>query len=72
MDEDDVSGDKPVTADEIDEGDEEDVRTRRVAETIESNPVEMGKKKTAQKENKRKNTGGMTVWWMSMNQVMKS
>ena len=54
MDEDDVSGDKPVTADEIDEGDEEDVRTRRVAETIESNPVEMGKKRLPKRKTRGK------------------
>ena len=35
-----VSPNKEVTSDETDEGDDqEDVRTRRVAETLESNPV---------------------------------
>ena len=50
----DVSGDKPVTSDEIDEGDEEDVHTRRVAETIESNPVEMGKKRLSKRKTRGK------------------
>ena len=50
----DVSHDKPVSSDESDEGDEKDVHTRRVAETIESNPVEMGKKRLPKRKTRGK------------------